>query len=170
MGGLDLSKMMTNELEFARIVEEDLNLRNELYETTLQLSQQVDSFMGLFETFLVERNLWLEKEQVRNALSEQCCKSVQTEAISGPWNNAFIDKKDMPPKEPLLTKGVVENLFIEQKETEGDISSSIPACNALNQHQKKHGEVPSNQILVDLMFLDMKIRSTLKQNSRINNL
>ncbi|KAF0980613.1 hypothetical protein FDP41_013096 [Naegleria fowleri] len=121
MGGLDLSKMMTNELEFARIVEEDLNFRNELYETTLQLSQQVDSFMGLFETFLVERNLWLKKEQVRNALSEQCCKSVQTEAISGPWNNAFIDKKDMPPKEPLLTKGVVENLFIEQKETEGDL-------------------------------------------------
>ncbi|KAG2393202.1 hypothetical protein C9374_009779 [Naegleria lovaniensis] len=155
-------EMMSNELEFARIVEEDLNLRNQLFETTLELSHQVDSFMGLFETFMSERNLRMEHEHIRRSLYELCSKEVQTEAtLMTTLKEDIKERKETKPKEPILTKEAEDN-HLDLKESTSANLGTTPSFQA-TPPQTKQEEVRSNPIIVDLLFLDMKIRSTMKQ-------
>ena len=138
---------MSNELAFSRIVESDLRLRDELQQTTNVLERQFELLESLCENLIGEKIEWKEKNK---SLLHQL--SLEKQSKCG------IHKACQTVEAPDLQYGK------KYANNEPILDNNTTNINHLSNQSDNSSIIKSNETLLELMILDLDIRSKLLKN------
>jgi len=130
-------QILTNEITFAKIVEDDMAMKEDLYQATVILSERMEHLANMCETLMSAHDDNCKKRETVD-------KACQTESFT------LVNSVVTPAKkheEPLLP----------------DMTNQQPPTHS-GSHNNKVNLIQNNTTLLELMILDADLRQSLTTN------